>query len=344
MKKPYLSIVLASRNDDYAGGIHPRVQLCVSSLLEQAERHGLALELILVDWNPPLGRHPLKEALSWPDHSDFCTVRAIEVPPSIHQRFIFSDKVPLLAHRARNVGIRRARGKFIFPTGTDILFSDALIEFLASEQLKADRMYRVERYDVPEDVMQLPSLKARLDYCEQNVLHIHTQTKRFWIDGLRALHTGAAGDFTLLSRELWFKLQGIPEENDFHGFKFDGVLCYMAHAAGAKEEILTTPLRIYHIEHEETTWKVKKSWLERMCLRYTPRRFAPKLASLARRIAPPKSRFDILRVPRISGQEYNSLVRDILEGRRHFVYNDDTWGLAQDKLPESVVVSAKWDN
>jgi hypothetical protein len=62
------------------------------------------------------------------------------------------------------------------------------------------------------------------------------------------LHTNACGDFTLLSRERWFDLRGYPEF-DVYSMNLDSVLCYTAHYAGAKEEVLTDPMRIYHIEH-----------------------------------------------------------------------------------------------
>jgi hypothetical protein len=348
MKNPYLSIVLASRNDDYAGGMLRRLQVFISSLLEQADRHKLASELILVDWNPPPHRALLKEAILWPKHTNFCTVRAIEVPPSVHQRFKFSDKLPILIHRARNVGVRRARGEFILPTSSDILFSDVLMQFFAAKLLKIDRMYRIARYDVCEDVLKLPSLNDRLAYCERNIVSILGQEFSYVVKGLNGhpvLYTNASGDFILLSREFYFKLHGIPEETKFHSAHFDSVLCYMAYFAGAQEEVLQDPMRIYHIDHETSSWKPRPSWLENLCWRFCfPRRLAPQLASLVRRIAPPKSRIEAMGIPVIElTTEYESLIRDMMNGVRPVAYNDDTWGLPQDNLPESVIISAKWE-
>jgi len=172
MADPYLSVVVASRNDDYTGDMLRRTQVFISSWLEQADRYGLRSELILVDWNPPPDRPPLRGALSWPVRAENCTVRVIEVPPTIHYQFPFANKLAFFTSRARNVGIRRARGEFVLPTMTDILFSDELVQFLASKQLHSDGMYRVDRYDVPADVLQLSSVDARLAYCKQNVLQI----------------------------------------------------------------------------------------------------------------------------------------------------------------------------
>jgi hypothetical protein len=62
------------------------------------------------------------------------------------------------------------------------------------------------------------------------------------------LHTNACGDFTLIAREHWFDLRGYAEM-DLYSMNLDSLFCFAAHYAGAREEILTEPMRIYHIEH-----------------------------------------------------------------------------------------------
>jgi hypothetical protein len=62
------------------------------------------------------------------------------------------------------------------------------------------------------------------------------------------LHTNGCGDFTLLAREHWFDLRGYPEF-DLFSMNLDSVFCFAAHYGGAREEVLTEPMRIYHIEH-----------------------------------------------------------------------------------------------
>lgn len=352
MKTPYLSIVLASRNDNYGGGLRA-LQVCVSGLVAQIERHQLVSELILVDWNPPPIEPRLKDALSWPNRTDFCTVRVIEVPPSVHEGFRFSEKLPFFVHRARNVGIRRARGKFVLPTGTDILFSDALMRHLALEQLAADRMYRVDRYDVPADVVGLPSLNVQLGYCEQNVIHIYGRnglgpTKEVSGENVR-LHSLTPGDFTLLSREFWDKVYGIPEEIEFHSVYFDSVLCYMARRAGAKEEVLLDPMRIYHIEHESTS-RTNKSWAIMYAftryyrlLQHIAPKLAPRLASQAIGILRRRSSLHTMGIPFLNQFQYECLIRKIKDSRDLFIYNDDTWGCAEAPLSESFRLAAEWD-
>ena len=62
------------------------------------------------------------------------------------------------------------------------------------------------------------------------------------------LHTNACGDFTVMAREHWFDVRGYAEMNA-SPMHLDSMLCYAAHHAGAPEQVLPEPMRIYHIEH-----------------------------------------------------------------------------------------------
>ncbi len=52
-KNPYVSIVMASRNDDHGGNMLRRMQVSLSGLLEHLEKYRLVSELSLGGWNPP---------------------------------------------------------------------------------------------------------------------------------------------------------------------------------------------------------------------------------------------------------------------------------------------------
>jgi len=173
--EPLLSIVVVSRNDDHGGNLLYRMQLFASSFLEQAKRHNLSSELIIVEWNPLPDRPRLAEALQWPEDTGPCVVRIIEVPPEIHSRFRYSDGLPLFQMIGKNAGIRRARGRFVLATNIDILFSDELIRFFSSGQLKMEHMYRIDRYDVPFEIPQGVSIEEQLAYCQQNIIRINTR-------------------------------------------------------------------------------------------------------------------------------------------------------------------------
>ena len=170
---PYLTVVAASRNDDHGGNLLHRMQIFVDGLFEQCRRHHLDAELILVEWNPPPARPRLARALRWPAGPQSCTVRIIEVGPEIHARFRHSDSLPLFQMMAKNVGIRHARGRFVLGTNIDILFSDALMARLARRDLAQDRLYRVDRYDVPGDVPAGTPVTQKLAYCRKKVIRVN---------------------------------------------------------------------------------------------------------------------------------------------------------------------------
>jgi len=338
---PYLSIIVYSRNDDQ----YTRLRVCIDGILAQAERHHLRSELILVEWNPPRDRPLIKDIFSWPKRLNFCSVRAIVVPASIHLRYKYSDKCPVHHFAARNVGIRRARGEFVLSTTGDILFSNELMEYLASERLDKDVMYRVDRYDVKRDVALLCSLDQQLAYCRKNILVVNRRLESgfFGSTNVPYLHANASGDFLLLSKGRWHLLHGFPEI-DVVGVHIDGIMCYMAYLAGAKEEILLDPIRIYHIDHDSRWKKPEHNWLGTFFLRTVrPRRVARKLDWLSYKLFPPKSRLDLMGVPYLSYAQYKRIVLDMISGKRSIIYNDDSWGLGQDNLQEYLVTSASWE-
>lgn len=344
MQEPYLSIILTSRNDDYAGGMLPRLQICIDSVLEQSERFQLELELIIVDWNPPSEKPSLRAALDWSKIGDNTSVRVIEVPAFIHQQLNFGDKLPFLAHTARNVGIRRAKGKFVLVTATDILFSDEVIAFLAAKKLDSDKNYRISRHDVPAIVIEKNTVSERLNFCKKNINYIYAPPKK-GLYGLPKVHFYAAGDFVLLSKENCFKLRGIPEEKEYHSAHFDTVFCYMMEAIGVKEEMLTEPMKIYHMDHEsfwESNWILR---VERLSILPAFIRF--RLVRLLYLILQPKNGLDKKGIPYIevkkrSGRRVlKKILTDIVHKKMPTAYNDTSWGLGAYTLPLYDIIPAK---
>jgi hypothetical protein len=186
---PYLSVVVTARNDDHGGNLLRRMQTFVNAWICQSNRHGLRSELIVVEWNPPPNRPPLREALTWPADLGACTVRFIEVPAHIHLRYTYAEVLPLYQMIAKNVGIRKSRAPFVLATNIDILFSDELVRYFAEHQLSAGRMYRIDRYDVASDVPVDGSIEERLAYCRAHTLRVNARegTYKLTLDGLRSL-------------------------------------------------------------------------------------------------------------------------------------------------------------
>lgn len=170
---PYLSIVAAARNDNHGGNMLRRMQIFVNGVMTQARRYQVPVELIIVEWNPPANEPKLSTALTWNVGDSPCVVRIIEVPNKLHQQLCHSDSLPLFQMIAKNVGIRRATGEFVLATNIDLLFSDALFEFLASRQLQPRKSYRVDRYDVASDVPLEGSIEDQLAYCDRSIIRVN---------------------------------------------------------------------------------------------------------------------------------------------------------------------------
>ena len=187
--EPYLSLVVTARNDDHGGNLLQRMQIFVSGWLAQARRHRIPSELIIVEWNPPGDRPRLREALEWPADFGPCEVRFIEVPAALHRRYAHAEALPLYQMIAKNVGIRRARGRFVLATNIDILFSDELASFLAQQRLEPGRMYRIDRHDVASDVPGGASVEEQLAYCRTHLIRLNAREGSFPVspDGRIAL-------------------------------------------------------------------------------------------------------------------------------------------------------------
>ncbi len=172
MRKFHLSVVATARNDNHGGNFLYRMQHFIDGFVEQCKRHQLNAELIIVEWNPPPENEPLYKALKFPDNTDPCAIRFIRVPPEVHMRLQHSDKLPLFQMIAKNVGIRRALGEFVLATNIDILFSDQLICYLR-DRLKSNRLYRVDRLDIPAQLPSGASFDEILHFCQQNYFRIN---------------------------------------------------------------------------------------------------------------------------------------------------------------------------
>lgn len=170
--EPYLSVVVTSRNDNHGGDLNQRTEIFINGLLQQAERFQLPLELIVVEWNPPPERPPLREALRWPPPSKWFEYRIITVPKGVHGRLAHSAQLALYQMIAKNVGIRRARAPFILASNVDLLFSDELFAFLAARQLKTNCLYRCDRVDVDRSVPEHLPVHKQLEYCRTHTLRV----------------------------------------------------------------------------------------------------------------------------------------------------------------------------
>jgi FkbM family methyltransferase len=181
--EPYLSVVVAARNGDHGQQRDPigRLQAFVNCFEEQCRRASLDAELIVVEWNPPAHRPAIGSVLLLPEPS-FCTYRIITVPDAIHQRLRFADVMPFFPMIARNVGIRRARGRFVLATNIEVILSMELVDFLASRQLQPGYLYRADRHDIESDFPADAPLEVQMTYCASHQLRIHRSAGTYPVD------------------------------------------------------------------------------------------------------------------------------------------------------------------
>lgn len=148
------------------------MQIFLAHLLEQTRIHRLSAELILVEWNPPSDRPPLSAALAGIASSADIPVRIITVPAEVHERFKHARELPLFQMLGKNVGLRRALGRYALCTNIDILFNDELTKFLAAQKLEADAIYRINRWDVDERAPFKVTAAERLAYCRRHLVRV----------------------------------------------------------------------------------------------------------------------------------------------------------------------------
>jgi len=284
--RPRISIVAASRNDDHGGDILKRTRLFVRGLLAQSRRHRLPAELILVEWNPPADRPPLRDVLPAAEPGDYLKIRYIVVPESVHRQYRRAPEVPLFQMIAKNVGIRRAEADFVLCTNVDLLFSDKLMNRLATETLSDDAYYRCNRCDVPDGIDERWDLDQQLEWCEQNVIRrlgrdpqfrhvnleaLNLQAKSYgkkwifdklalpmrlvWSEGEQAflqLDSFACGDFTMMSKAAWNAIRGYVEL-DLYSLHVDTLGLVSATALGFRQHVYPVDACTYHIDHP-TGW------------------------------------------------------------------------------------------
>jgi|GEM_PF-818539 len=165
---PYLSVVAASRNDNHGGDPLIRTQIFINNLARQCDKFQLPAELIIVDWNPVANRPGLAAVLDLPTDVKYLRARVITVPNAFHQRLKYSQQLPLFQMIAKNVGIRRAKGQFVLATNIDIIFADELMRFIGKRKLDANRLYRVDRYDIRSGLTKDLTLEETLQYAWAN--------------------------------------------------------------------------------------------------------------------------------------------------------------------------------
>jgi hypothetical protein len=123
------------------------MQWFVDGLAWNADRLGASVELVLVEWNPPRDRPPLRDVLRWPSSKSALSVRLLTVPAVEHKRLLPDGGIPMMQMIAKNVGVRRALGHNVLATNIDILLAPELFDIAATVDAEGT-VWRADRNDV----------------------------------------------------------------------------------------------------------------------------------------------------------------------------------------------------
>lgn len=157
--KPYISFVIAGRNDDYGGDFNDRLSNSVNQLSYLVEKYRLPAEYVVVNYNPIAEKPALSQAIRWPGKRDFLRIKIITVSNEIHRQNEnphLRKQLPFYEYVAKNSGIRRAKGEYICAANPDIIFHPGIIEWFSKKPLRKNRYYRTDRCDFKKPLSPPP--------------------------------------------------------------------------------------------------------------------------------------------------------------------------------------------
>lgn len=312
------SFIVASRNDNHGGNMKEKNQFFINRWINDVKKYNLNCELIIVDWNSKI---PLRKIFKRYLLKKNKIVKIIEVSNQIHKKFQNSKKINLFQMIAKNVGARRANGKFLIFTNIDIVFSQEFFYYLKNNTIRNKTIYRADRhdfdlknfknYEISEDkIKKLRTYihkknytydikKNKKYYLRKTIIQLYVNIINFLENFLKGrikknfniiklfialcnignlktlfdkkLHTNACGDFTMIDKQSFYKMNGYYE---FDGFSLhiDSLLLFKAYYY-LKLNFINLNAPIYHINHEpgkkySSKGKISKKKLEKIKLNF----------------------------------------------------------------------------
>jgi hypothetical protein len=348
---PYVSFVTYGRYDGYTPSYIRRVSRATACLARQLERAGIDSEIIIADWNPPADQPHLIDVLGTPSSLRHVSIRGILVEPERHNAFVGSGERGIHAGEAANVGLRRARGRFVTPKASDTFFSPQTIAMLARRNLDEGTMYRIDRHDIvveDEAIWQLDddALLERLRSLP-SMPHAWIQQSEHW--GLRNLHTNACGDFTLMSLKQWHRLRGHPRDATVLTLDIDSLVMHAAAAIGVRECRWPDECRVYKPSHGNlSNARISQIWTgwQRALDKVLSERVSEQ-AALRARILFDYPRRRVRGVGSVTGR---SIERNFVAPASRWAIGDvptpsqpEDWGMADVALEERLLCRAAWE-
>jgi len=238
---PYVSIVLTGRNDGYGGDFIDRFVRTLRFNLQQFLARGIVYELVFVEWAPPAGRPLLVERI-FDDVPELDPVSCAwyAVDPRYQDALSLNPRLEYLEFAAKNVGIRRARGRFILTSNCDVFFGRRICDSLEAQALQSRVLYRAPRHDI-----ELTPGSGAIDWSVlEDPAVLAGPAHR-----LKPPFMGSAtGDFVLLDRMSFHDIRGFNEVYRVARIGIDRNVLVKAISRGLRIEDVGGP--VYHVNHE----------------------------------------------------------------------------------------------
>jgi hypothetical protein len=224
-ESPYFSIVVVDRHDNFSKGFEVRAQNFLDTINGHLSAVPLAdIEVVFVDYAIAVSNTTLLyEALTVGEHQKG-KIRYVIVPESSHRKLVtrMNGAISFLDYVAKNIGIRRARGKFVLTTNPDNLLSVDLFELIAARQFNTAVFYRAALCDNRQTTVY-PITDLVRGLSETWVIRTWdvnqrcpVMVQRFSIiqskkDFDQLGFPCGGGDFILMSKKLWDAVEGFNE-------------------------------------------------------------------------------------------------------------------------------------
>lgn len=267
-----LSVVWASRDDDYANGVNDRLVRSIESVQTSARDLSLELDLIVVDWNSPGGRG-LRGLL---ESKGVKRVRIIEVPSEVVAKHPNQTGRKFEEYLAKNIGVRRAEAEQIAVINSDVVLSKELLGMCVDRVFINESFLRADRLDVSNRNGRLAKrLRLHVRHGESPGDKITVRPKSFFkfLTGSSALrgesnygplivgppggiadhfllgmHSNASGDFLASSKENWFSANGFSEDN-WVTTMGDSLMVARFTSLNLRQAIAPGPRHLFHEDH-----------------------------------------------------------------------------------------------
>lgn len=237
-EKPLISIVMTGRNDNQNGDFELRAEYAIRHNAALLEKYGIEYEWIWVEWNSLPGR-PLFGAAVRRMVRNF---RGYVVPASVHNHLCDNPHIGVMQFFGKNAGIRRAAGEWVLSMNADTYLTDEVLSQLAAGSLRKDTLYLATRVDFPPSLLKTPPPSYPIDdIAGRPVVRID----RIMLPDAY----GAAGDFTLLNRETFFKLGAHYEGIRFSNHHIDTLLGHQHKSMGGVFVVIG---RVFHADHADS--------------------------------------------------------------------------------------------